>query len=335
MDAQGYCETGWFTYSGATYYADKKGSVYYKKWYTDSKGTYYLGANGAVTTSKWVKRGSKYYYLAKNGKMAVNQAVGLYYVNGSGARVTSQWVRKNGKFYYFGQDGKNIRKTWVKTSRGFYYLGATGARLESCWVGRYYVGEDGLRVTNCIVGGYWLDENGVRRVKVFRGTYIIVGDSRTVGMGNTVTTSDAMFIGEVGSGYTWLKSTAGVQLKYYLDSNPNVKVILAHGVNDLGNIDLYLAYYKELVAAYPKTEFYMLSVNPVDDQYLKKYKPTTYSYLNNTVIQAFNKKLKAAFKDNYLNCCSYLAKNGFSTADGVHYTAATYNTIYTYITAHT
>jgi glucan-binding YG repeat protein len=335
LDEKGYCETGWFTYNGASYYADQKGRVYYKKWYTGSEGTYYLAANGTVTTSKWIKRGDAYYYLTANGKMAVNQLVGLYFVNASGARVTSQWVRKDGKFYYFGKDGKSIRNTWVSTSKGFCYLGSTGARLENSWVGKYYVGEDGLRVTNCIVGGYWLNAAGARTVKVFRGTYIIVGDSRTVGMENTVSASDTLFIGEVGSGYTWLKDTAGVQLKYYLDANPNVKVIFAHGVNDLGNIDLYLAYYKELIAEYPKTEFYMLSVNPVNDQYIKKHKPTTYSYLNNAAIQKFNKKVKAAFGNHYLNSYSYLVKNGFSATDGIHYTADTYKTIYTYITVHT
>lgn len=331
LDTKGYCETGWFTWNKNKYYADKNGAVYYKKWYTDGKSRYYLQSTGVRAASKWLKVNGKYYYFEKTGKMSSNKIIGLYYVGPSGVRVTSCWVKKNGKFYYFGSDGKRLSGTWVKSSQGYRYLGSDGAMAVDKWVGKYYVGSDGYRLTNCEKDGYWLNETGLKTVRVFQGDYIFVGDSRMVGMYHTVAPVNTLFIAKVGSGYTWLNETAGVKLKYYLDASPKVKVVLALGVNDLGNISLYLAYYRELVSLYPDTEFYFLSVNPVDDQYLKSYNPTAYQWVNNAAIQKFNKNLKSAFSKKYIDSCSYLKKKGFGTADGIHYTADTYRKIYLYI----
>lgn len=331
LGTKGYCETGWFTWNKNKYYADKNGAVYYKKWYTDGKNRYYLQSTGVCAVSKWLKVGGKYYYFEKTGKMSANKTVGLYYVNASGVRVTSCWVKKNGKFYYFGSDGKKLSSIWIKSAQGYRYLGSNGAMAVDKWVGKYYVGSDGYRLTSCVKDGYWLNASGLKTVKVFQGDYIFVGDSRMVGMYNTVAPANTLFLAKVSSGYTWLNATAGVKLKYYLDANPKVKVVLAHGVNDLGNISLYLAYYRELISLYPDTEFYMLSVNPVDDQYLKKNNPVSYQWVNNAAIRKFNKKLKSAFSKRYIDTYTYLTKKGFGTADGIHYTAATYQKIYLYM----
>ena len=310
MDAKGYCETGWFTWKNHKYYANKSGVVFY---------------------GKWKKLSGKYYYFAKNGSLAVNQRVGLYYVDRSGARIIFSWVKKGGKLYYFGSSGKLVTNIWVKTQNGYRYLGSDGSVVMNQWVGKYYVGEDGFRLTSCEKDGYWLNENGAKTVKVFRGSYIFAGDSRMVGMYQTVAPGDTLFLAKVGCGYSWLSTSAGVKLRYYLDANPDVKVVLAYGVNDLGNIDRYIAYYRSLITLYPDTRFYIMSVNPVDDEYLKKNQPTTYQWVNDALIQQFNKKLKAAFGKQYINTYSYLKKQGFSSNDGVHYTADTYQTLYTYL----
>lgn len=314
LDAKGYCETGWFTWKNQKYYAGKTGAVYH---------------------GKWAKLSGKYYYFAKNGVMAVNQRVGLYYVDRSGVRVTSSWVKKGGKLYYFGSNGKRVAKTWVKTQAGYRYLGSDGSVVTNQWVGKYYVGSDGFRLTSCEKDGYWLNEKGAKTVQVFRGNYIFAGDSRMVGMYNTVAPGDTLFLAKVGCGYSWLSSSAGVKLKYYLDANPNVKVVLAYGVNDLGNIDRYITYYQSLIQSYPNTQFYIMSVNPVDDEYLKKNNPTAYQWVNDELIQQFNKKLKAAFGKKYVDTYSYLKKEGFSSNDGVHYTAETYQALYAYLKSKT
>ena len=104
-------------------------------------------------------------------------------------------------------------------------------------------------------------------------------------------------------------------------------VVFAFGVNDLGNVNSYISYYKSLQKKYPKAKFYYLSVNPVNEG-----TAAAYGYqVKNSQIKTFNKKLKSAFGGKYLNSYSYLTKNGFSTADGVHYTAATYQKLYKFI----
>ena len=110
--------------------------------------------------------------------------------------------------------------------------------------------------------------------------------------------------------------------------NPNVKVILAFGVNDLGNIGNYISYYNTLIKQYPKTKFYVLSVNPVDE---KKEKEHGYTVKNSQII-AFDKKLKAAFGNGtYLNTYKFIVSRGVDTRDGVHYEEQVYRDLYNYI----
>lgn len=202
----------------------------------------------------------------------------------------------------------------------------------SQWVGDYYVGTDGARMKNCTVDGYYLDATGKRSVQVFEGDYIFVGDSRTVGMEAACGSSDTLYIGKVNAGYTWLRDTAGAELRSYLNGNPDVTVLLTLGVNDLGNIQLYIQYYKELMADYPETRFYVVSVNPVDE---KKAAASGYT-VKNAQIKAFNKTLKQAFGSSaYINSFKYLQANGIQTWDGLHYMADTYKTLYAYLTAQT
>ena len=42
--------------------------------------------------------------------------------------------------------------------------------------------------------------------------------------------------------------------------------MLALGVNDLKNVNSYITYYKKLIKEFPKTKFYVLSVNPVNER---------------------------------------------------------------------
>lgn len=332
FSSQGYAKTGWITYRKQKYYADASGRVYIGKWLTKGSKKYYLKKNGALARDEWIRRGTHYYYLGEKAALARSCEVctggKYYYVNEKGIRLTNCWVTRNGKRYYYGKNGVRYQNKWVKYKGKYYYLKKNGVMARDAWVGNYHVGSDGARQTNCYVDGYYLNGTGLRiRAERFSGKYLIVGDSRIVGMDAVVSSSKVKFIGKIAMGYSWLKTTAGPQVRQYLAGNQKLKVIFAFGINDLGNISQYISYYRSLQKEFPETQFCFLSVNPVNEA-----QASAYGYnLKNASIQSFNKKLKAAFGTDYLNTYSYLTKQGFSAFDGVHYTGDTYQKLYNYI----
>lgn len=326
-------------------------------WVKDRKGWWYRYNNGRYPADCWKKIGNKIYRFNKNGymmkgvtrfedstylldrknghlrtgwvKMKKNR---WYYApKGDGAAVTGwQYLRyKKGaqKWYYFNELGVMQSKCWVGDS----YVGEDGSRVENQWVDDYYLGEDGVIVRNAQVGDVYVGEDGRVVEDVLGGAavadkIIFVGDSRTVGMG-AFCTSDAQFIAKVGEGFEWMANTAVKKLNRKLAVNPNAKVILNFGVNDLGNIDAYITYYSAymqvLATRYPDAKVYIMSVNPVDR---KLYKGPA----QNKLIKAFNLKMKTAFPTQYIDSFTYLQEDGFGTVDGLHYDADTYNKIYNF-----
>lgn len=328
----GYAKKGWFTYKKNRYYAGSNSAVYHSKWRTVNGVKYYLKKNGVRAAGEWVKKSGKYYYFRSNGALAVRCQVATggkyYFVGPDGTRKSNCWVTQKGKRYYFGKNGVRYAGKWVKYKGNYYYLGKNGAMTVNSWVGSYYVGDDGARKTDCVVDGYVLDSTGKRiTAQDFSGKYLIVGDSRIVGMENALAVTDTKFIGKVSMGHSWLTSTAAPIVRTYLNKNRNLKVVFAFGVNDLGNVEQYISFYQSLMKEYPRTKFYFLSVNPVDEK-----KETTYGYsVKNSAIAAFNKKLKTAMGSRYINTYTYLKNNNFLTTDGLHYTNATYQLLYNYI----
>lgn len=313
FDKRGYVKTGWINYGGKKYYADADGKLYVNKWAKRGKKYYYLRADGTLAQNLMVKSGKKYYYVNKNG-----------------VRVTNSWVTIKGKKYYFDWQGVRRQSEWLMYNKELYYLNANGTMAVNQWVDgdNYYVGADGTRMKDCEIDGYYLDPNGKKAGRLFSGDYIFVGDSRTEGMHLSVSTRDTLFIAKVSMGYSWLQSTAGPELKEYLQANPDVSVVLAFGVNDLANIDNYISYYKTLIAQFPDTAFYVTAVNPVNEAIEASHGYT----VKNSQINAFNKKMKAAIgKDQFINTYKYLKKKGFQTPDGVHYTAGDYIDLYNYV----
>ena len=313
FDKQGYVVTGWFTYSGKKYYA---------------------GGDGKLYISRWLHKDGKYYYFLDNGALAKNRMVSIgektYYVNKSGERVTNSWIKKGKKKYYFSQKGVRLENTWIKYEGKFYYLGESGAMARKQWIdNKYYVGADGVRKTDCVVKGYYLDSNGKRTNRASKWSYIFVGDSRTEGIRLAIAPSNTKYIAKVSMGYSWLVSTAGPELKGYLNQNPDVSVVLALGVNDLGNIQNYISYYKSLIKKYPKTKFYVEAVTPVNEGVEAAHGYT----VKNKQITSFNKKMRAAVgKSRFINTYTYLKNSGFQTSDGVHYTSDVYRKLYNFIT---
>ena len=154
---------------------------------------------------------------------------------------------------------------------------------------------------------------------------IYVGDSRIVGMKDTINDSSSKFISEVGVGYDWLKNTASSSIDNELKDNSNSIVILSLGVNDLQNIDDYISFYDELIKKYSSNKFYILSVNPFDES---KTSSNGYSVTNKD-INKFNDKLKSKFASNYIDTNNGIST--FDTDDGVHYNSETYKKINDYV----
>ncbi len=327
-----YAKNTWLKISGSVYRFNSKG-VRVTGWITYKQAKYYAASNGKIYVKKWLKKDGKYYYFLSNGQMAKKQMISsgtkYYYVNKSGVRVKSAWITYKGNRYYFDKSGVRLQNTWLKFKGKYYYLGEGGVKAVNQWIGDYYVDSKGARMTNCVVDGYYLGEDGKKTVQKFTGKYIFVGDSRILEMKNVIAPADTLYIAKVNTGYPWLQSDAGPLLEEHLKLNPNVKVVLAFGTNDLGNIESYITYYRDLIKKYPKTEIHVLSVNPVDE---KKGKECGYS-IKNTQIVAFDKKLRAAFGTPvYINSYKYIKSRGVDTRDGVHYEEQVYVDLYNFIT---
>ena len=147
-------------------------------------------------------------------------------------------------------------------------------------------------------------------------------------MGQAINDAKDGYVAMSKQGYLWFRSTGIGQLQNYLTQNPKAKVILNFGVNDLVNCSKYISFYQQLFQMYPMARFYVVSVNPVDDEgypYLIDHGKSTEE------IEAFNRQMKAAFPTRYIDTYSHLMTNGFETVDGVHYSDKTYQDIYNYI----
>ena len=306
---------------------------------TTKKGVrYYNTYTGKYTKSKWLKVKGNIYYFCKNGyaKKGWKTHNGKRYYFASNGKLVTGWRTIGGKKYYIWKNHGNLSGSVatgkIKISTGTYDFSSTGV-MQTGWkkIGSYYYyfyPYTGKMAVNTKLGKYKVDKNGRRVTTSFSDTQSSkeiywVGDSRTVGLGSANGISSKC-IAKVGEGHDWYITTAEKKLKNVLKKNPTATVVLNFGVNDHVNITKYINSYRKLIKQYPKAKIYFMSVNPIDSKY-------TAGYTSNTRINNFNKKLKAAFPDRYLDVNSYLKKTGFKTVDGLHYTAATYKKIYSYV----
>lgn len=160
-------------------------------------------------------------------------------------------------------------------------------------------------------------------------SFIFVGDSRTVGMHNAFLKDGSeescacTFIAKSGEGFYWLYHEGITELEEALQEAPYATVIFNLGVNDLKEAEQYISFYKELFSIYHDPSFYIMSVNPVNDEKC--------SGASNAEIEAFNEKMQEEFPDQYLDCYDYLLEHGFETADGLHYSNDTYRSIHHFV----
>lgn len=144
------------------------------------------------------------------------------------------------------------------------------------------------------------------------------GDSRVVGMGMSARTNTDTYIGKVSSGYNWMIGEGMGLLMDAVSTNPESQIVFCFGVNDLGNVDSYIQYFKSFHNSYPNSWFE--TVNPVGDA-----AAASCGYMvRDNMVQSFNSKLKAEIPERCLDTYDTLISTGFGSGDGVHYDAATY-----------
>lgn len=150
---------------------------------------------------------------------------------------------------------------------------------------------------------------------------IWVGDSRTLGMQKAVANSD-VYIGAAGEGYHWFVETGLDEMRDAIKAHPKSVVVFNLGVNDYDNLENYMELYESLLAEYPDTHFYFLSVNPID--------PEECHNITNEEIADFNAHLKELSPNSYLDSYTQIKAAEIETIDGIHYSQDDYRFIYQY-----
>ena len=160
---------------------------------------------------------------------------------------------------------------------------------------------------------------------------IFVGDSRTLGMRDALRRSsrkdDDVFVGRVGEGVHWFIEEGMDEMSDAIEENPDLPVVLNLGVNDPLEIDDYIVTYWDCIREHPDTDFYIMSVNPIDEEFLLESETAVEEVLdtiNNLNIAKLNIALKEEFASRYLDCAAWLKENGFDTVDGLHFSTSTY-----------
>ena len=147
---------------------------------------------------------------------------------------------------------------------------------------------------------------------------IFYGDSRTISLAYSA--GGCTYIGKVSAGYAWMAGEGYAYLQEAMAAHPDAGVVFCFGVNDLGNVDSYIQFFRDFIAAYPDRKAYFASVNPIADSYA-----AANGYIvRNSSVEAFNAKVEAELEDYYLDTYTFLAAGGYDTLDGVHYGSETY-----------
>ncbi len=166
-------------------------------------------------------------------------------------------------------------------------------------------------------------KNSNSSTSVKAGKVIFVGDSRTVGMGQAVGSNNDIWSCKSSVGLNWMKSTGIPNVNSQITSGSAVVILM--GVNDLYQINNYIEYMNSLASTVNGRggKLYFVSVNPTSK---------SKDYLN-TDIDSFNAKMRQGMSSSikYIDTNSYLKANGFSSEDGLHYSANTYKSIYNMI----
>ena len=167
---------------------------------------------------------------------------------------------------------------------------------------------------------------------------IWVGDSRTLGLRDalhkTERPDEDLFVGQVGEGVRWFRETGMAELSDLIAENPGLPVVMNFGVNDPQLVNEYVVAYWDVIRAHPDTQFYILSVNPLDEEFLiedGQVNESVFDDINSLNVGRMNVKLKKEFKNRYIDSASFLKTDGFGTVDGLHFDTQTYLKIHDYV----
>lgn len=167
---------------------------------------------------------------------------------------------------------------------------------------------------------------------------IWVGDSRTLGLRDALhkagRVDDDLFVGQVGEGVHWFQEEGMSELSDVIAEHPNLPVVMNFGVNDPQLIDEYVVTYWDVIRAHPDTHFYILSVNPLDEEFLigdGQVNESVLDDINSLNVAKMNVKLKEEFESRYIDSASFLKADGFETVDGLHFSTQTYLKIHDFV----
>ncbi len=143
---------------------------------------------------------------------------------------------------------------------------------------------------------------------------LFIGDSRCVKMRDAVGGGGCSWICKEAKGYNWFESTALPQADECIGKG--TKVVIALGVNDVGNVNNYAALvnYKAAEWAARGAKTYYVSVNPVWEN----------PWVTEEQVEAFNASIVGQLVGvRWIDTHSYLMSSGYNLVDGMHFDDAT------------
>lgn len=163
--------------------------------------------------------------------------------------------------------------------------------------------------------------------KQISGVYYL-GDSRTVELKSAFDNNESAIAFD-GANYTnFITDSSTLKNKLY-NKDETYNVVLNYGVNDLYNVEKYCNGYKSLAGEMSNHNFYVVSVNPVDDSKAVN--------INNQSINYFNDKIKTCISNvsnvKYCDVSSKATSSAWNNylSSGTNYTTDGYNFIHSKI----
>ena len=163
--------------------------------------------------------------------------------------------------------------------------------------------------------------------KQISGVYYL-GDSRTIGLKSAFDNNESAIAFD-GANYTnFITDSSTLKNKLY-NKDETYNVVLNYGVNDLYNVEKYCSGYNSLANEMSDHNFYVVSVNPVDDSKTVN--------INNQDINEFNDKIKTCISNvsniKYCDVSSKATSSAWNNylSSGTNYTTDGYNFIHSKI----
>lgn len=170
--------------------------------------------------------------------------------------------------------------------------------------------------------------------------YIIyVGDSRTVGMCDSVDLNDNedCSIAEGSKGYTWLNSDEiKNKIKSAINKHPNSYLVISMGTNSkltANEAKQYAELYNDFAKEYSNSKVVAVSVPQIDFKLAQTKGMFNSGTYTSDDVRNFNSNLKSNLSSDVMYCDIYSKLNNYSykSYDGVHFYPETYKFIYSEI----